>query len=79
MSDLNGDGSIDRDEIQAALDEASTNGQDDVVCIPAGTYNITSTLTYNLSSNSSECGKKLTIRAVGGDVILDGGNSVLIL
>ncbi|MEM0326706.1 MAG: right-handed parallel beta-helix repeat-containing protein [Desulfurococcaceae archaeon] len=66
-------------DIQTALNTARTNGRDDVVCIPAGTYNITSTLNYVLPSNSSECGKKLTIRAVGGDVILDGGNSVRIL
>ncbi|MEM2695909.1 MAG: hypothetical protein QXU09_03125, partial [Thermoproteota archaeon] len=54
VSDSNGNGSIDNADIQAALNTASTNNQDDVVCIPAGNYNITSTLTYNLSSGSSE-------------------------
>ncbi|MEM2368610.1 MAG: choice-of-anchor Q domain-containing protein [Thermoproteota archaeon] len=79
VSDSNGNGSIDNEDIQTALDTARTNNQDDVVCIPAGTYNITSTLTYDIPSDSSECGKKLTIRADGGSVILDGGNSVQIL
>ncbi|MEM0326898.1 MAG: right-handed parallel beta-helix repeat-containing protein, partial [Desulfurococcaceae archaeon] len=79
VEDYDRNGSIDNADIQTALNTARENNQDDVVCIPAGTYNITNTLTYNLSSNSSECGKKLTIRAVGGDVILDGGNSVRIL
>ncbi len=79
VSDSNNNGSIDNADIQTALDTARTNNQDDVVCIPAGTYNITNTLTYNLSSNSSECGRKLTIRAVGGSVILDGDNSVQML
>jgi len=79
VSDSNGNGSIDNADIQTALNTARTNGQDDVVCIPAGTYSITRTLTYSFTSNSAECGRKLTIRADGGSVILDGGNSVQIL
>ncbi len=78
VSDSNGNGSIDNADIQTALNTARTNKQDDVVCIPAGTYNITGTLTYVLL-DSLECGKKLTIRAEGGNVILNGGNSVKIL
>ncbi len=56
-------------ELENAFDIASHNGQDDVICIQAGTYTITKTLVYDLTYRRSECGRKLTIRAEGAATI----------
>ncbi len=70
-----------RDEpsLHGALINASKNGDDDVICIITGRYELSETLTYNLSRRRSECGKKLTITAMGGKVIIDGKNLSTIL
>jgi len=66
------------EEFQDALTVAESNGQDDVINVAAGTYNITSTLTY--STNNGDNGHKLTIQGAGADkTVLDGGGSVRIL
>ncbi|MCX7989704.1 MAG: hypothetical protein N2648_03575 [Aquificaceae bacterium] len=64
-------------DLQQALMQAQNNGQDDVICVQAGTYQVTQTLTYETPNGDN--GKKLTIRAVGGQVVLDGGYSVRIM
>ncbi len=56
-------------ELEKVVDIASHNGQDDVICIQAGTYTINNVLIYNLANRLSECGKKLTIRAEGNVII----------
>ena len=66
------------EEFQSALTEAQSNGQDDTINVAAGTYNITSTLTY--STNNGDSGHTLTIQGAGADkTVLDGGGSVQIL
>ena len=65
-------------EFQSALTEAQSNGQDDVINVAEGTYNITSTLTY--STNNGDSGHKLTIQGAGADkTVFDGGGSVQIM
>ena len=65
-------------QFQSALIEAQSNGQDDTINVAAGTYNITSTLTY--STNNGDNGHKLTIQGAGADqTVLNGGGSVQIL
>jgi hypothetical protein len=59
-------------EFQAALTAALTNLEDDVINVAAGTYTITSTLTY--STPDGDTGHTLTIQGAGaGSTILDGG------
>jgi len=66
------------DEFQNALSIAAYNGEDDVVNVAAGRYNITSTLTY--FTNDGDSGHKLIIQGAGADkTVLDGGGSVQIL
>ena len=66
------------DEFQSALTEAQSNEEDDTINVAAGTYNITSTLTY--STNNGDNGHKLTIQGAGADqTVLNGGGSVQIL
>ncbi|MEN3039756.1 MAG: hypothetical protein ABDI07_11535, partial [Candidatus Kryptonium sp.] len=65
------------DALQSALTTAQSNNQNDVICIQAGTYTVTQTLTY--STPNGDGGKTLTIKAVGGQVVLDGGGSVQIM
>ena len=66
------------DEFQNALTKAQSNGEDDVINVAAGTYNITSTLHY--STYDGDGGHKLTIQGAGADqTVLDGGGSVQIL
>ncbi|MCS7263194.1 MAG: hypothetical protein NZ560_07280, partial [Aquificaceae bacterium] len=60
--------------LQQALTQAQSNNQNDVICIQAGTYQVTQTLTYI----TTDGGGKLTIKALG-QVVLDGGNSVQIM
>lgn len=69
----------DGSSLHYALINASENGDDDVICIITGRYELSETLTYNLSRRRSECGKKLTITAMGGKVIIDGKNLSTIL
>ncbi|MDW8434521.1 MAG: right-handed parallel beta-helix repeat-containing protein, partial [Aquificaceae bacterium] len=63
--------------LQQALTQAQSNNQDDVICIQAGTYQVTQTLTY--ITPNGDGGHKLTIKAVGGTVTLNGNNSVQIM
>jgi len=66
------------EEFQNALTIAQSNGEDDVINVAAGTYNITSTLGY--STYDGDGGHKLTIQGAGADkTVLDGGGSVRIL
>lgn len=74
---LVGEGKI--ETIQEALDIASSNERDDIICIKSGTYLLEKTLQYRISSNSKDCGKKLTIKAYDGKVILDGRDSIRIM
>ena len=61
-------------EFQTALNTAADNGEDDTINVAAGTYNITTTLTYWSEENHS-----LTITGSGqGVTVLDGGNTVQI-
>ncbi|MCD6594636.1 T9SS type A sorting domain-containing protein [bacterium] len=61
-------------EFQSALNTAETNGENDTINVSAGTYDITTTLTYNSGENYS-----LTILGAGmGLTILDGGNTAQI-
>jgi len=63
-------------EFQAALTTAQGNGQDDTINVAAGTYNLTSLLTYD---NFSEA-FSLTIAGAGAaTTILDGGGATRIL
>lgn len=62
-------------EFQAALDAAAVNGQNDVVNVAAGAYNVTSTLQYASDENHS-----LTVTGAGSSAtILDGGGGGRIL
>lgn len=64
-------------EFQNALLTARSNGEDDVVNVAAGTYNLASALTYTALSTESY---SLTIRGAGiGATILDGGNAVKLM
>jgi len=64
-------------EFQSALTEAASNGEDDIVNVAEGTYNITSTLNYE--TNDGDSGHKLTIQGAGANkTILDGGGRVKI-
>lgn len=62
-------------EFQTALTNAAANGQDDVINVAAGSYNVTSTLQYSSGENYA-----LAINGAGStSTILDGGNDVRIL
>ncbi len=63
-------------QFQGALTASQANGQDDYITVEAGTYNITSTLTY--TSPDGDGGHSLEIRA-NGNVVLDGGSAVRIM
>ena len=66
------------EEFQYALTIAESNGEDDIINVAEGTYNITFTLHY--STYDGDSGHKLTIQGAGADkTILDGGGSVRIL
>ncbi len=59
---------------QTALTTASSNNQDDVINVTAGTYNISSTLTYN-SANGDQ-GHSLTITGdAASNPVLDGNDA----
>jgi predicted outer membrane repeat protein len=59
---------------QTALTMAQSNNEDDVINVEAGTYNITTTLTYTTPTGDNH--HKLTIQEAGaGSTILDGGGT----
>ena len=61
--------------LENALATAASNGQDDVINVAAGTYNISSTLRHTSAENHT-----LAIQGAGsGSTIFDGGSSVQIL
>ena len=69
-------------EFQDALNKAASNSEDDTIYVAEGTYNVTTTLTYN-----AVAGEIYTLSIIGagagcvgtGLPILDGGSSVQIL
>jgi len=66
------------EEFQDALTIAQSNGEDDIINVAEGIYNITSTLHY--STYNGDSGHTLTIQGAGADkTVLDGGGSVQIL
>lgn len=65
-------------DFQTALTTAQGNGEDDIINVAAGTYSITSTLTYQTTDGDS--GHTLTIQGVGaGLTVLDGNGTTQIL
>ena len=64
---------------QTALSLAQSNGEDDVIYVAPGTYNITETLTYE--TDDGDGGHKLVIVAQDPEhrPVLDGGGSVRIM
>ena len=60
-------------EFQNALNEASTNGEDDVIYIKKGTYNLTSPIRFWSDENHS-----ITLKGENG-TIFDSNNSVKIM
>lgn len=64
-------------QLQKALLIAATNNKDDVICIQAGTYTVLQTLGY--ATPDGDGGKKLTIKAVGGEVVLNSNYSAEIM
>jgi hypothetical protein len=64
-------------QFQSALTIASSNGEDDTINVAAGTYTITSTLTY--TSTGDENHSLEIIGAVSGSTILFGSNTAQIL
>ena len=61
--------------LAAALAEAQGNGQDDTITVAGGIYNVSSTLTYDGTSESFG----LQLIGTKGASILDGGGSVTIM
>ncbi|MCS6876094.1 MAG: hypothetical protein NZM36_04465, partial [Aquificaceae bacterium] len=57
-------------ELRSALTSAQKNNMNDVICIQAGTYKVTQPLTYY--TEDGDDGHNLTIKALGGQVVLDG-------
>ena len=65
----------DATNFQSALTTAQSNGEDDTINVAAGTYNVSTTLTYSGFEAFS-----LTIQGAGaGTTILDGGNTVRVM
>ncbi|NWF76531.1 MAG: choice-of-anchor D domain-containing protein, partial [Nitrospirae bacterium] len=64
-------------QFQSALTLASSNGEDDTINVAAGTYTLTSTLTY--TSTGTENHSLEIIGASSGSTILFGGNTAQIL
>lgn len=64
---------------QTALSLAQSNGEDDVIYVAPGTYNVTETLTYE--TDDGDGGHKLVIVAQDPEhrPVLDGGGSVKIM
>lgn len=62
-------------EFQNALTTSETNGEGDTINVASGTYNVSSTLTYNSGENFP-----LLVNGAGmGSTILNGGDNVQIL
>ena len=55
-------------QLEAALVTAAGNGEDDTIGVAAGTYYLTSALSYDSHEDNG-----ITIQGVGGDAVLDGG------
>jgi hypothetical protein len=63
---------------QSALTTAQSNGEDDTINVAAGTYNVSTVLTY--TTPDGDGGHSLTIIGAGASsTILDGGNNNAIL
>ncbi|MCB2189737.1 MAG: hypothetical protein KQJ78_25255 [Deltaproteobacteria bacterium] len=58
-------------ELATALTTAANNGEDNIVNIAAGTYNLTATVTFSTAT----AGKSLTVQGAGGLAVLDGGSA----
>jgi len=62
------------EEFQDALTIAESNGEDDIINVAAGTYNINIISPLNYSTNDGDSGHTLTIQGAGADkTILEGG------
>jgi len=62
------------EEFQDALTTAESNGEDDIINVAEGTYNINITSPLNYSTNDGDSGHTLTIQGAGVDkTILEGG------
>ncbi|MCS7307784.1 MAG: hypothetical protein NZ526_04435 [Aquificaceae bacterium] len=64
-------------ELRSALTSAQKNNMNDVICIQAGTYKVTQPLTYY--TEDGDDGHSLTIKAIGGQVVLDGDSKTQIM
>ncbi len=58
-------------QLESALATAESNGEDDIISITAGTYNLTAPLSYDDFYTNED--KDITLQGVGGEVVLDGG------
>ncbi|MBU1418551.1 MAG: right-handed parallel beta-helix repeat-containing protein [Proteobacteria bacterium] len=58
-------------QLENALATAENNGEDDIINISAGTYNLSAPLSYGASNSSED--KDISLQGVGGEVVLDGG------
>jgi len=69
------------EELQAALNTAKSNGQDDTICVNGGKYNLISPLVYDNSDGIAPENYALTIRGdnTAQEVVLDGEESSLIM
>ncbi len=68
------------DEFQKALTEAQSNGDNDIIHVAPGVYNLSETLVYQFD-NATDVGCTLTIQALDpqNPPVLDGGKSVAVL
>jgi predicted outer membrane repeat protein len=67
-------------ELETALATARSNEENDTINISAGTYTVTSALTYVLLVTDDPLENyALTIQSTGGEVILDGQSSLQVL
>ena len=66
-------------DLQSALTAAASNGQDDTINIAAGTYTVTSALTYIPTAASAENFALTIIEAGTGTTIVDGGANAQLL
>lgn len=65
-------------EFQSALTDAASNNDDDVINVAAGTYNVTTALTYQ--TDNGDNGHTLTIKGAGAAAtVLDGGGTTPIM
>lgn len=67
-------------QFQTALNTAINNNQADTINVAAGTYNLTSTLTYDLTPTTNDEQYPLTIVGAGAaTAILNGGDSMRVM